>query len=245
MRLGEFWIFLTGLIGLIMLFARTGPDDATSNLSKWIVWAGIHRIPGWLRSRVADKWALTIGASLTAIFLVLLGMSIQGWLSPALVAPPATRSPNELCWDGPCPPRTTLQLPLPPDSARQELTWEDTLMIERAFLQIPRPCEAKLVPNATTNLQFRNILSAILRVNHACEVIDEQIDQVPPHIDIDVPAEQVSGVAIRWRSDFAAGRNLFNQLNQILHVSEGHRMPENSSANLILLRIGDKPWKKH
>jgi hypothetical protein len=245
MKLGEIWIFLTGLIGLIMLFARTGPDDATSNLSKWITWVGIHRIPGWLRSRVADKWALTIGTLLTTTFLLFLGMSIQRWLSQPLAAQTATGSPNGLCWDGPCPSGIPSLPPTQLGSATQELTWEDTLMIERAFFEIPRPCEAKLVPNAAANLQFRNILSAILRVNRACEVIDEQLDQVTPHVDIDAPAAPISGVAVRWRSDFAAGRSLFNQLNQLLHISEGHRMPENSSANLILIQIGDRPWKRH
>jgi hypothetical protein len=117
-------------------------------------------------------------------------------------------------------------------------------MIEQAFFQIPRPCEAKLVPSTATNLRFRNILSAIIRVNRACEVVDEQIDQVPPRIDIDEPAARVSGITVRWRSDFAAGGILFNQLNQYLRLSEGHRMPENSSPNLILIQIGDGPWKK-
>jgi hypothetical protein len=50
------WLFLTGLVGLVMLFARTGPSEAASNLSKW---AELSRLPqafSWLRTRIKRFW---------------------------------------------------------------------------------------------------------------------------------------------------------------------------------------------
>jgi hypothetical protein len=74
------WGCLTGTVGLIMAFARTGPDDAASNLSKWLERAGIHQIPNWLRARQADKlvyrWAMLVMAAL----LFVGGIGFDSWI---------------------------------------------------------------------------------------------------------------------------------------------------------------------
>ena len=51
------WSALTGLVSVIMALARTSPDDAVSNLSKWAKRAGLHDIPQWLRNQRADEIA--------------------------------------------------------------------------------------------------------------------------------------------------------------------------------------------
>jgi hypothetical protein len=64
-----------------MAFARTGPDEAVSNLSKWLEKAGIHRIPQWLRERSVDRWVLWYGSWVMAGLLFVGGMVFQNWLS--------------------------------------------------------------------------------------------------------------------------------------------------------------------
>jgi len=51
-----FWVLgpLLAIASLVMALARTPPKDAISNLPKWAEWAGLHRIPAWLRDRTAD-----------------------------------------------------------------------------------------------------------------------------------------------------------------------------------------------
>jgi hypothetical protein len=76
-------------VGLVMLFARTGPDEAVSNLSKWANKLGFHRISAWLRTRRADQlvfhWSLV---AMGALILAWLGGVIYIFLSPAPVPTP-------------------------------------------------------------------------------------------------------------------------------------------------------------
>jgi hypothetical protein len=124
-------------------------------------------------------------------------------------------------------------------------SWEDAMNFERAFLTLPRPCVAKIIPNTADELHARNVLSAILRMNKACDVIDEQIDQVPRRVDIDAPPPQTfSGLIIRWHSDFTDGDKLFALLRGFYNVEEGHMMPDNSPHNLILIRVGAGRWHR-
>ena len=58
---GGLWAVATTLVGLVMFAAQIGPDEARSNLSKWVEKAGIHSIPRWLRSRKADRFVLRWG----------------------------------------------------------------------------------------------------------------------------------------------------------------------------------------
>ena len=49
------------------------PEDAKSNLSKWIEWVGISRIPSWLQARSVDQAAYR-WAKAGLFFLVSLGI---------------------------------------------------------------------------------------------------------------------------------------------------------------------------
>ena len=101
-----------------------------------------------------------------------------------------------------------LQLPQTAPKAA-DFNWNDSLEIERAFLLLPKPCVAKITPTTNENLNSRNLLSAVLRINGACQVIDEQQDQARRPIDVDAPkADKISGLIVRWHSEFAEGRKL-------------------------------------
>ena len=63
-----------------MAFARTGPDEAVSNLSKWLERGGLHRIPGWLRARVIDKWAIRGAMLAMAVLLFVGGIGFDSWV---------------------------------------------------------------------------------------------------------------------------------------------------------------------
>jgi hypothetical protein len=67
------WAALTGTVGAVMALARTPPDDAVSNLSKWAVWAGLHHVPEWLRNRRADDIAYR-WASISLVVLIIVGV---------------------------------------------------------------------------------------------------------------------------------------------------------------------------
>lgn len=43
------------LLALIGIVGTTSPGDATSNVAGWAEWAGINRIPGFLRGAAADR----------------------------------------------------------------------------------------------------------------------------------------------------------------------------------------------
>ena len=81
LRVLAIWAAVTGTLGAVMAFARTGPDEAVSNLSKWLEKAGIHRIPQWLRERSVDHWVLRYGSWVMAGLLFCGGMVFQSWLS--------------------------------------------------------------------------------------------------------------------------------------------------------------------
>jgi hypothetical protein len=72
-----------------MNLARTPPEVAISNLSLWVEWCGIHRIPPWLRDRHADdvafRWARI--ATITSLILIVLGGAYLAW-PPHIQAPP-------------------------------------------------------------------------------------------------------------------------------------------------------------
>jgi hypothetical protein len=60
------WAALMSGFAALMAIVRTNPDEIRSNISKYLEWAGIHRIPDWLRSSRADqlvfRWsAIAIG----------------------------------------------------------------------------------------------------------------------------------------------------------------------------------------
>jgi hypothetical protein len=87
-----FWILAAVLAfgSLVMNLARTPPEIAISNLSLWVEWCGIRRIPPWLRDRHADdvafRWPRI--ATITSIILMVLGAYLA-W-APHTQAPPNT-----------------------------------------------------------------------------------------------------------------------------------------------------------
>lgn len=60
-------ILISAFGGLVMFAARTGPLEATSNISKWMAWMGAPT-PQWLSTPTADNWAKRF-----AILLLVIG----------------------------------------------------------------------------------------------------------------------------------------------------------------------------
>jgi|SRR5580704_10210480 hypothetical protein len=87
------WGTLTSTVGVLMAIVRTNPEEIRSNISKYLEWAGIHRIPECLRSRSADnlvyKWL-----AIAMIVLLFVGAAIfiyAFWPGTALQTPPMTQ----------------------------------------------------------------------------------------------------------------------------------------------------------
>jgi hypothetical protein len=68
------WSILVVVAGVIMFAARTGPDEAASNISKWIKCLGWRRIPPSLRDpkidRIVSRWAALALIGLILIFAI-------------------------------------------------------------------------------------------------------------------------------------------------------------------------------
>jgi hypothetical protein len=200
---------------------------------------------------VVEKAARNIWVWLLLLIVFAFGPSLM----VSLISTHAPASVSPACWDGKAPPCDEQPAkpvlgpfvsPIPPGPIGPFTpSWEDAVMFEQAFFAVPRPCLAKIIANTGDELHARNVLSAILRVNKACDVIDEQTDQVPQRVDVDVPAPQkFSGLIIRWHPDFKEGDKLFAALRIFYNVQEGHVMPDNSPLNLILIRVGYGRWHK-
>jgi hypothetical protein len=72
------WSVIAGVVpvlALMMAFARTGPDDAVSNLSKWAGKFGLKRLPEWLLSKDADRWTIR-WTRRTILILSILGVTL-------------------------------------------------------------------------------------------------------------------------------------------------------------------------
>jgi hypothetical protein len=75
-------IIISAFGGLIMFAARTGPAEATSNISKWLVWMGTP-IPRWLSTPIVDHWATRVSIGL----LVVAGILFCSWVYTNVQAP--------------------------------------------------------------------------------------------------------------------------------------------------------------
>jgi hypothetical protein len=73
--LGSIILGAISLLGLLMAFARIGPDEAASNLSKWVQKAHIHRVPEWLSRKDVDAFVLLWGKR-AIILLAPIGFSL-------------------------------------------------------------------------------------------------------------------------------------------------------------------------
>jgi hypothetical protein len=87
------WAGVTGTAGLVMALARTPPNEAASNLSKWLEWIGFHHIPRWLRDRAADRWVLRYGLVMMAILFFVGGIGFDNWVRPPIVPTSLSSSP--------------------------------------------------------------------------------------------------------------------------------------------------------
>ena len=138
--------------------------------------------------------------------------------------------------------------PIPPSAEpkfAEDLNWNDALVIESAFLHLPRPCAVKL--SATSgNFNARNILRAIIVRNAACEIVDDQKDLQAGPVDVDAPPDpKINGLIVRWNESYSGGEEVFRILSGFLKVVSGHKMPPDSPTNLIWIQVGDGyPWKQ-
>jgi hypothetical protein len=231
------WAGVTGTLGLLMALARTPPDEAASNLSRWLEWTGLRHIPGWLKDRAADRWVFRYGLGMMGVLLFLGGMLFDNW----------TRSPIIV---NPLPPSPPSSRPPQPLQKLVELTWNDSLIIERAFLSVAKPCAVKISASNPETMNARNILAHIIRLNNSCDIFDDRADtegrSFPrPDIDAPPPSAPPNGVIMRWHTNYNDGQKVYETLNGILFVTEGHRMPDGSAPNLIWLQAGSGfPWKR-
>jgi hypothetical protein len=76
------WATVSLIVWLIMWAARTGPEQAVSNLAKWATLFGIHPIPAWLRDRTIDMIAYR-WAGVAMVGLVAIG--ILGWVYSSII----------------------------------------------------------------------------------------------------------------------------------------------------------------
>jgi hypothetical protein len=194
----------------------------------------------WIRDNVPLPFALKVGAAALGVIAVAISAAYQAGkysLIARLLGEPistATESPKE----SPKPPATAAQ-------SEGQLTWNDAINIERAFMVVPRPCKVKL--SATNeNRNARNILAHIIRENGACEIVDAMVDSQASKVDVDAPpAKAPEGLVVRWNQKYAPGEQVFAALNGFLKAQSGHAMPANSPADLIWIEVGTGyPWKR-
>jgi hypothetical protein len=84
------------LVAIVMALARTPPDVAISSLSQWAEWAGVHRIPLWLRNPKADEVTFRWGKRLLIVSTAIMATSAAVYYlispSPRPIALPVTSS---------------------------------------------------------------------------------------------------------------------------------------------------------
>jgi hypothetical protein len=68
-------LLLAAFGGILMFAARTGPEEASSNLSKWISWMGM-RPPEWLIDKSRDRW----GQRIAVILFVVAAAPFSAWV---------------------------------------------------------------------------------------------------------------------------------------------------------------------
>src|ERR1022692_550855 len=91
---------LVGIGGLLMSLARTGPEEAAANLSRWIAWFQIPKIQGTLKTifaEVARSWSWRfIFVCLVALGCLGIIWSLKGpeAVTPLAPAVPPAGPPN-------------------------------------------------------------------------------------------------------------------------------------------------------
>jgi hypothetical protein len=82
------WSTVAGTVGLVMAFARTGPDEARSKLAEWADYFGLKRLAAKLAKYSLDVKVIRYGNWAIAVLLFVGGMLFHAWLisSPELKA---------------------------------------------------------------------------------------------------------------------------------------------------------------
>ena len=91
---GAFILGVVAVLGLLMALARTPPDHAKTNLTLWIEAIGFHRIPAWLRSFEADKWARRVGGFASLLAAIVGIVASLGNLNRSIPVRPLKPSEN-------------------------------------------------------------------------------------------------------------------------------------------------------
>lgn len=64
------WLPGAFAVPIVIGAASIGPDQAVSNISKWIQWIGISDLPSWLTAQSADRWAIFGALLFSVIYFV-------------------------------------------------------------------------------------------------------------------------------------------------------------------------------
>lgn len=57
-------------VPIVIGAASIGPDQAVSNISKWVQLIGISELPSWLIAQSADQWTIIGALSFAALYSV-------------------------------------------------------------------------------------------------------------------------------------------------------------------------------
>jgi hypothetical protein len=75
------WSAVVGTVGLVMAFARTGPDEARSKLVEWAEFFRLNKLAIFLNKYALDGRVLRYGRWIMIALLFVGGMIFQGWLN--------------------------------------------------------------------------------------------------------------------------------------------------------------------
>jgi hypothetical protein len=88
------WGAITGTVGLVMSFARTGPEEARSKLSEWAQTFGFKKVAAWLAAHAVDPKVLKYGKWAMAVLLFVGGIGVGHWWDLGKILPPKAFPPT-------------------------------------------------------------------------------------------------------------------------------------------------------
>jgi hypothetical protein len=218
------------LLALLMAVIKTNPDEIRSNISKYLEWAGVHRIPEWLRSRGADqlvfRWA---AVSMAFLITIGVGFGLGALVDPFALPPQKFEASNTA--PGP------QGGPIGPIAA---------VKFTQIFNTVPKPCTVRLTspPNSELAKTFSWLLThGGPKADVICNV--DQSVQMP---NVDEPFQEKiaeSGIVIHWDDSFEVGAKITHWFDAIgFKIGISHRLPPHSAPTLIWIDIGNgSPWK--
>jgi hypothetical protein len=81
-----FWAIyspVVATIGVLMAFARTGPEEARSTLSEWATFCGAKKVSKWLSDHSLDGRILYYGRPALLALLAVGGVALGYWMQPS------------------------------------------------------------------------------------------------------------------------------------------------------------------